>query len=131
NVHCSNQHLRPGIHEGHPLSIHFPNVMAFRHFGWAVRKPHLFLDGEAAVEIFVIEASIFNKDKWLPSACALQHGGQCLPPPPLLAGDTTRVLCIYCPFKLCKFARPALSKIRWLRLSEQNFRVDKWRLCRG
>jgi hypothetical protein len=21
--------------------------------------------------------------------------------------------------------------IRWLRLSEQNFRVDKWRLCRG
>ena len=22
-------------------------------------------------------------------------------------------------------------KVRWLRLSEQNFRVDKWNLCRG
>jgi hypothetical protein len=21
--------------------------------------------------------------------------------------------------------------VRWLRLSEQNFRVDKWNLCRG
>ena len=24
-----------------------------------------------------------------------------------------------------------LFVIRWLRLSEQNFRVDKWNLCRG
>ena len=24
-----------------------------------------------------------------------------------------------------------LGNIRWLRLSEQNFRVDKWSLCRG
>jgi hypothetical protein len=23
------------------------------------------------------------------------------------------------------------GKVRWLRLSEQNFRVDKWSLCRG
>ena len=26
---------------------------------------------------------------------------------------------------------PATHKVRWLRLSEQNFRVDKWSLCRG
>jgi len=23
------------------------------------------------------------------------------------------------------------QQVRWLRLSEQNFRVDKWSLCRG
>ena len=23
------------------------------------------------------------------------------------------------------------TSLRWLRLSEQNFRVDKWNLCRG
>jgi hypothetical protein len=23
------------------------------------------------------------------------------------------------------------ERVRWLRLSEQNFRVDKWSLCRG
>jgi len=23
------------------------------------------------------------------------------------------------------------ANVRWLRLSEQNFRVDKWSLCRG
>src|SRR5215831_5665043 len=86
--------------------------MAFHQFGWAVRKPHLFLYSKAAVEIFVIEPSIFHKDKWLTSACALQPYGQCLPPPLLLGGDTTRVLRIYCPFKLCQFARTALSKIQ-------------------
>jgi hypothetical protein len=26
---------------------------------------------------------------------------------------------------------PKSKAVRWLRLSEQNFRVDKWRLCRG
>ena len=25
----------------------------------------------------------------------------------------------------------AIRELRWLRLSEQNFRVDKWSLCRG
>jgi len=27
--------------------------------------------------------------------------------------------------------RRSSSALRWLRLSEQNFRVDKWSLCRG
>jgi 3',5'-cyclic AMP phosphodiesterase CpdA len=26
---------------------------------------------------------------------------------------------------------PGTRRLRWLRLSEQNFRVDKWSLCRG
>ena len=26
---------------------------------------------------------------------------------------------------------PTPDFVRWLRLSEQNFRVDKWNLCRG
>ena len=30
-----------------------------------------------------------------------------------------------------KITEPVALNIRWLRLSEQNFRVDKWSLCRG
>src|SRR5215475_14044969 len=72
NVHCLNQCLRPGVHEGHSLGSHFSNVVAFYHLRGAVRKPHVFLHNEAAVEKFVIEPSIFNEDKWLTSAGALQ-----------------------------------------------------------
>jgi hypothetical protein len=68
-----DQRLRPGIDESHSLGNHFSNVVAFYRLGWAaVRKPHVFLHGEAAVEKFVIEPSIFNEDKWLTSAGALQ-----------------------------------------------------------
>jgi hypothetical protein len=72
NVHCLNQRLRPGIHEGHSLSHHFSNVVVFDNLRRSVRKPYFFLHSEAAVEIFVVEPSIFNEDEWLSSAGALQ-----------------------------------------------------------